>query len=275
MTSDKPPLAGNFDLFKDTPVWPLAKAVRINDAWRIEKLIREDSMDINYQEPIYGHTLLSTAIASKNKFSYRANISTINKLLSLGADPNLYGDLEGQTGDNAVTLASSMNYYDALRLLLDYGGNPNSRRRNVDPPNTSNETALMASIRTLYDSDDMRCMQLLVERGADVNARATHDKWTPLGMATRDYRRVLYLLEHGADYNALIEERNEEMLDLPTAMRYSLFPLDSEKYQHKLRVIQWLREHGVDYYSYPIPESALKWIQRNYPDNWEEYAAVY
>ena len=47
-----------FGLFKDTPLWELAKAVKHEDTAAIRELIQEKHFDVNYQlRPHWGETL--------------------------------------------------------------------------------------------------------------------------------------------------------------------------------------------------------------------------
>ena len=94
---------------------------------------------------------------------------------------------------------------------------------------------------------------------------------------------AMYLLEHGADYNEKYEAKDVDSqlsqsrgyATVADKLRYVIVPLDSREYEFKLKVIEFLKEKGLDYRETEIPEHALKLIKRKYPDTWEEYIKVY
>jgi len=53
--ADKSKLLGNdYRLFQQTPAWELAKAVEDENLEWIKKIVKEDSVDINFKEAKYG-----------------------------------------------------------------------------------------------------------------------------------------------------------------------------------------------------------------------------
>lgn len=48
-------------------------------------------------------------------------------------------------------------------------------------------------------------------------------------------------------------------------------PLDSEEYKFKLKIIDFLKEKGLDYHKEPIPDFMEKEIKRLHPNDWQEY----
>lgn len=275
------PTPRRFKIFRDTPVWELAQAVQDNDIDRIDSLVIRDSVDINYQDPEFGYTLLMTALLNHKGFFSRGPLSkvrlgTIEELLKLGADPNLSGDSLTQRGVNAVIVACDQNWYDGLRLLLKYGGDPNTTAYTQLRFYNRDETALMAATYSVANPDDTRCMELLLESGADVNATTKSSRGGILTDALPDYKRVLILLEHGADSETKVYSYHvDSLISLPEQMRYHDFPLNSEDYRYKRKVIDFLKRKGIDYYSYPIPEKMMEEIKKRYPLNWRRYAEVY
>ena len=197
-------------------------------------------------------------------------------MLELGADPNLSQDTLFDAGRNAVIIAS--NYIGVsskiLKLLLEYGGNPNSveRGRKVYGEGLWTETrctALGAAIGVgccgKYDFEKVR---ILVEAGADVNLR-TED--FPVGVIESalvlDRMDIaLYLLKHGADYKWRLEEYDGEgnpyYEDILYRLRQSVFRLDSQQYKDKLKVIKFLKDRGLDYWKSPIPEYVIDDIKK-------------
>lgn len=132
--------------------------------------------------------------------------STVRDLIAQGADVNAR-DSEGYT---PLDYAARAGDRESINRLLDAKADPNER-----DCNSFGWTPLMHAMHK-YQNDAAR---LLVERGADVNARAgdcgeqkIEDGLTPLMYAAKfdEAEMVKFLLEHGADpraeyngYNAL------------------------------------------------------------------------
>jgi hypothetical protein len=53
-----------FDLFKNTASWKLAKAVQRKDQKEIEQILNEKKIDLNFQEPRFGKTILHFAFGN-------------------------------------------------------------------------------------------------------------------------------------------------------------------------------------------------------------------
>lgn len=65
-------LASDYRIFKDTPAWDLAKAVRDADTAEITYLVQEKKIPIDFQDSIYGTSLLSLAV-------YHNNLKSVKK----------------------------------------------------------------------------------------------------------------------------------------------------------------------------------------------------
>ena len=59
-----------FELFSNSPVHELAKAVEIQDTTRIIKFVVKDSIPIDFKEPKFGQTLLTLAILNEKNLFY-------------------------------------------------------------------------------------------------------------------------------------------------------------------------------------------------------------
>ena len=44
---------------------------------------------------------------------------------------------------------------------------------------------------------------------------------------------------------------------------------------NKIKVIEFLKERGLNYKESPIPENIVKRAKKEYPDTWEEYLKKY
>ena len=89
---------------------------------------------------------------------------------------------------------------------------------------------------------------------------------------------MLYLLEHGANYNGKFEMTNCDppsyttfYVDILYILRLCIYPLNSKQYKDKLKVIDFLKKKGMDYWKSPIPNDAIEIIKRDIaPKNVEE-----
>ena len=75
-------------------------------------------------------------------------------------------------------IASSFGMFEMVRLLLDHGADADARSRQG-----KNSLDLVSRGKYESEEDGVRVAQLLLERGADVNAQ-DKDRWTPLHSAS-------------------------------------------------------------------------------------------
>lgn len=145
-----------FDLFKSTKNWELAKAVEKENALQIERIIKEDnSVNVNLQEPLYGNTLLHLTIGNDKLLSTKM-------LLQNGADLNTADSFGLYPLHEAASLIGSRkNSVEIIKLLLDHGANPN-KIAFVNKPNSGEYLPLMTAVQNL------ECTKLLLEHGADL-----------------------------------------------------------------------------------------------------------
>lgn len=244
----------------------LMKAAGKEDLETMERLVKEENMNLDYADPFHGVSLLNWCIFS-------GKINSFEKLLELGADPNwqdtptLYTNPFPLPIIDAAKEGSTSRF---LELLLKYGANPNPLSENE--LGYQNQTPLLAAVSYhLWDN-----VKVLVENGADINL--THASMvTPLAEALVNYdiEMAKYLIEHGADFNNLnfstktvTQDENKRQIlnsyDSPINMgelnilgflRMLQFSFDSEEYKIKMEVVHFLQIQGLDYWKYPIPES--------------------
>lgn len=273
----------DYELYKDTPVWKLAKAVRRNDTAMIRELVLRDSIDINFQEPEYGMSVLQTAICHtpNNDWFSPVKLATVEVLLKLGADPNLYS--HPNFGKNAVILACEDNYPEGLKLLIKYGGDPNSRcvREGIY---MNDNTALREAIRTYKNTNKIECVKLLWEAGANIDATSTFFPGGALemGVTYENFKAVYFLLQKGANYNikckltgSVDSLGNFILISFVEDLREHTQDLNTEGHYYKRKVIDFLKEKGLNYDSVPIPEGVAAKVKKKYPETWEQYLKEY
>ena len=267
-------LASDYRIFKDTPAWDLAKAVRDADTAEIRYQILEKKIPVNYQEQKYGESMLSIA-------TYQNNIKSVKKLLELGANPNLYVDTINRNGYNPVIEACKYKKIsvEILKLLMDFGGNPNSVTKGVNKNGNIVHPLRNSAMEEAASSGEIEKIKVLMDYGADVNFTPDRDYDTdPLldALYTNKMRAALYLLENGAKFDKeYINPFSKEKETILFILRKIDLPLDSEEYKFKLKIIDFLKEKGLDYSKEPIPDFMIKRIKRLYPNDWQEYMQKY
>lgn len=266
---DNKDLLGNdYRLFQNTPAWELAKAVEDDDMSKIQKIIAQKKVNIDYQEPKFGNTLLMLSIMN-NQYN------SVKTLVELGANPNLN---DFYRGGSAIIDAADNNDPKYLELLLKHKGNPNAiENAPFKKDDEVRQTALLKAISFL-DSVSFKKVKLLVEAGANVNYYNYGHTDLPLAEAFTAEKLdvVLYLLQNGADSDLMMYEMIDgHKVYILEALRKSILDLKSEQYKSKLEVIKFLKEKGLDYSKEPIPDYILKKIKKKYPKDWEDYISKY
>lgn len=252
----------DFDLFANTEVYKLAKAVERQDCSEINSLL-EKGLDINYQEGKFGQTLLILSV--KNGL----NVS-VECLLKNKADVNIHDRYDGSS---AIIEASkiSKNFEEditILKMLLEYGANPNDielgkRRDN----NLSRNTPLIVSSKCC-----LKKVELLIQAGANINYVNEFNQ-SALYSALNGYEDkaliVKYLLNNGADYNMVFKKDiNGKDINILTKLRKWTYKLDSENYKIKMEIVQFLKKNGLNYRETEIPK---KYFSKYSSDYLEKY----
>lgn len=259
-TIDKSKLLGiDYRLFQNTPAWDLTKAVRDEDTLKIKAAVNENKSLLTSREPRFGQSILQMAVLN-------SNYSSVKKLLELGADPNMQDLYFGDTPVMAAVKAGAT--YERLdttilNLLLKYGGNPNAKEISREKSGTFTPF----TISCLYGNLDF--VKILVNAGAEINAVNEYNT-SALELATNSSNPelVMYLIEKGADYKrVLYKTADGKDKYITDAMREWLFDLKSEEYKKKMRLVDFLKKNGMDYWKTPIPERFL--------DNPKEYLEKY
>jgi ankyrin repeat protein len=211
----------------------------------VEALLNKGA-DINHRDE-NSFTALHAAVRDSDYGEERDQraraVATVKVLLARGADPNARIHQEKPTvraldevefeGATPIALAAEVNNLDAIKLLVDAGGNPNIATEHGTTP-------LMLASGAATDvqrarSIEERSMALitakyLVDHGADVNA-AGQFGWTALHSAT--YQGITDLMEFlvskGANINAMDGFRQ-------TPLSISLSVLTKEAGAHRLQI---------------------------------------
>lgn len=167
----------------------LAIASEGGDAVAIQRLMKDEGVnpDVEFSKRD-GIPLVAWPLRAQNLEGLRA-------MLENGADPNARQAkmMNGQNVrfDNAMVYAAEMEDSRYLALLLEHGGDPDTR-------NSNNETLLY---QAFISGNQWQNVQLLVENGADINESNRGSADTVLSWYTTRgaFKHAYWLLEHGAD----------------------------------------------------------------------------
>ena len=259
-------LGDDFRLYKHTPAWSLAKAVEDEDTTEISKQVLQMHISVDYRDPEYKQTLLMLATRT-NK------IESVKKLLELGANPNAHNDSTKYFGQSAVLLACRFTRPSSkiLALLLKYGGNPNSTACGVQENGLGEivpirEFALSAAVFSSFEK-----VKLLVDAGANINYATSTANYAIENCMIFDRMDImLYLLQKGADYRRKFTEIDLDKPDYPTfevdilyKLRKCVYPIGSKEYTDKMKVVNFLKKKGLDYWKSPIPSGMYGVIMRD------------
>jgi len=108
--------------------------------------------------------------------------------------------LNAQTASSKIFAAVRNNDIKEVKALLDNGSDPNSFDEDGDH---------ILMFAALYASAD--CMQLLIEKGSNVNAKNKLDE-TALMWSVHDLSKMKLLIRYGADVNAKASSGNTSLL---------------------------------------------------------------
>lgn len=287
------PVSGNEDykisnikIYKDTPAWKLALAVKSENKKKIENIVEKEPQLLNYQDPKYGATLLLWSVGNEK-------YKSAETLLKCGADPNIATTTYGKT---PLFLAAGYSWVDYaakkdakyVELLLKYGANPNQNYIGGDENDTSTEpgtSPLMESIGC-----GMEKTKALAEGGADINYKTPSGETAAIcALQEGGPNATLEAMEY-AYY--LIVEKKAKVLDLYSICfggdfdpNEKFYPVDilrdwipklgSKGYTMKMAIVEEFARQGVNYWDTEIPSERMEQIKDIYPDTWEEYLKKY
>ena len=143
--------------------------------------------DVN-RRAVDGSTPLQWAV-------YNGDVAEVRRLLRAGADVTIANNY----GASPMTLAAEVANTDILKLLLEVGAN-------ADSPNPEGQTALMSVART----GNLDAAKLLLDHGATVDAKEKWGGQTALmwASARRHPEMMQLLVAKGADVNARSIDRD-------------------------------------------------------------------
>ena len=213
-------------MFADEQVRALAKAAGRGQVKKIDALV-DQGVDVNARGTSNA-TPLFWAIRKKN-------LRGVSRLLELGANPNIFSD----GGSTVVHAAASYRKYPLLKAVLEHGGDPN-----LISGGGLRETPLFEINGLVPKTDDVACLDLLVEYGANVNARGFRGFTPAMGFAGLGrFDLAQELIIRGANYR-LKNDHGENLLDIIASARDKYIP-GSWQEKELIKLIDWLEQRGV------------------------------
>ena len=177
--------------FDDPRAQALAVAAATGDADAVRRLMQGEGVDPDtiFWGSSAGTPLLAWPIVRGNPDGLRA-------MLENGADPNVAKAYPREAGrsqtnhSNAMVWAAEQDDPVYLQILLDHGGDPDTR-------NANNEALLF---HAFIKQNQWRNVHLLIERGADIDAQVSPGSTIVSKYAVRGgFEMTHWLLERGAD----------------------------------------------------------------------------
>ena len=221
--------------FSDQPaLYAVAQAIVAND----QEAVRAAAKNVPDLQPLLYFAVTRT-------WQHGEAVEAVKTLLSLGAKPN------HQNGHrNSFALAAAVHGPVAgLRAMLDAGGDPNSLSEYGWP------LVFRHYKLGYYRDQDLARLDLLLDRGADINATVPRNEsecagYTLLLYATRsgkhdqnEYVEALHLLERGADPN-LAEPDGMTLAKMLTQQREE-YAADRGAPPAFKALWAWAQDHGV------------------------------
>jgi ankyrin repeat protein len=193
---------------------PIHDAARKGDAKKVKELLAADPKIINDRDS-NGDTALHIA-------ALHNQLAVAQALLDAGADVNAKNGYGAYTPGDLGSILGSKNYKDPISLLTVHGIDTADMKNGYSPLHLAE-----------FSVGHRKMVELLVSKGADVNARAASGA-TPLFFAVlRDQKDdAQFLLDKGANVNTP-DAYGTTILDCALQLQYG-------------SLVQMLVDHGAD-----------------------------
>lgn len=243
-------LASDIRIYKNSEVWELAQCVEKDDTVCIKQIINDHTEYLNFQEPKFGFTLLEWAV-------YNGRVKAIRQLVELGANPNT----QSHKGTSPfIRACAGYETSEYAKLMYEHGGDVNAVA-NFDggqPLRTPLIAASMARLETV---------KFLVSKGAKIDFfhRDSQDALT--AAIDADNMKIAYWLitEGNARINRVYGKNLQDVsIDIPYKLRRIAYKLDSENYEYKMKIVEFIESKGPDYKNEPIPKHLKEQLDSAY-----------
>jgi len=224
-------------LFEHSKVEEVAKNVSRDDYEGVKDFFKEHpNVSVDTKSPYIGSTLLQLA-SGRHKFQ------AARALLESGADPN-FEELKFNSGGSSFTSAVISRDSTLIKLYINHGADVNKISKMKSTPY---RTPLITAC-----GEDLNSVIFLIKQGA--NPHMVFNKYeSPLNAALKSggIKIVNYLI-----FDLKVDYKKPYYYDHPItwALRSMPYPLNSEKHLQKMKLVKFLKENGIDYYTEPIPD---------------------
>ncbi len=220
----------NTRLFKNTPVYQIAKAIAKQDTLSIEEMLKKNPTLISYQEPRFGESLLEFAVITDR-------IHAVEKLLNLGSDPNLRSAIDNSTPFlTACRYSGSLvNSDEIIDLLIKHGAKVNSSQFD-----TAHDETKITALKLACYHGKLRTVQTLVDNGANLTGYPSNEGSLVCAALLTDKLDIIKYL--------LLDKK----LPVP---EYCVIREQGSKFEKKVTMIDLLNEHD---YSNDVKKQKLK-----------------
>lgn len=256
-------------VFSGSPVYKVAKLIHENkNSILLVELNKLSISDLNYQDTNYKLTLGHFALLNRN-------MRAAELLLEKGINPNLIakGGSSMVSYINSADLNDEPKSVEILKKIIDKGGNVNLL--------FSGKSGMYRSPLITASSSNLEKTKILISAGANPNfvyENTPGDQFpeSPLirALISSNIDIVNYLIfEADVDYKMKQHEKskyNKGGYKILGYLRAMTFPLGSDNHKKKMRLVNYLKGKGLDYWSTPVP----KYV-KEFPGRSEEYLSKY
>lgn len=245
-----------YSLYENSPVSELALAVKADDPNWINTILKDSTINVNYQERKFGKSLLEVAIVNQKKKAFLS-------LLKNGADPNLRGLDVGHSIISTPFITACMSggterffcntYY--MEKLLDYGADPNSYEIRITPDGFSHQVhALLITIskKSEVGDDCIKPIKLLIESGANIDEATDKNGY---GAITKSLildrlkiAKYLIINQQATILDTVYVRREgtpaEQALSISDLLLEEDYTNEPEKRKYKLEILEYLESIG-------------------------------
>lgn len=200
----------------------ILKAIRGGDTKKVELIVQQSSIDLNFENKRNITPLIQALLAE--------DIDLFQYLLSAGADPNYLTE----RGTSVLSLAAQKPTLTVfLEACLAHGADPNLVHPGPPP---------MAPLSFAVDTNNVEGLTALAESGADINAQDWLGSTPMISAATTNQYRVVYqLLQLGAD--PLAQSARGDTL--ATRMGETTIGRNTPEYAWHKKVVKWLKRNDI------------------------------
>jgi hypothetical protein len=275
----------NIEIFKKTIAWDLVQAVDENDISEIKSILNQNPKLVNFQDPIFGTTVLMWAVSSEKYDAAKA-------LLDNGANPNIISKIRTTALFEAISFAwndtKANDDPKFVKLLLDYKADPNinycsPKIEGQTDPIECGTSPLMHSVSRGFEK-----VKLLANAGAEIDYKTKSGN-------TASYQALL--MEDVNSAHFLIVEKKAKITEPVYSFSFNdadtidvskphypvdllldwTFEINSSDYQKKKEIIATFKNQGIDYERRKanISNLILRKIKKMHPTDWEQYIKEY